>query len=100
MVIGEEESENPRSLLVERVSEKVFITVRKMATLRGLPWYTPIPRGIGVMHHSSVETVADKPVYSDCMRAQTQEEHGNGRDRIESANGGHCRTHWQCPARL
>ena len=63
MVIGEEESENPRSLLVERVLERVFITVRKKATLRGSPWYTPIPRGIGVVHHSSVETVAKQRLY-------------------------------------
>ena len=29
---------NPRSCLEQRVSERVFITVRKMATLSGSPW--------------------------------------------------------------
>ena len=48
----------PRSFLEQRVSERVFITVRKMTTLRGSPWYTPISRGTGSVDHVSVEIVA------------------------------------------
>ena len=47
----------PRSFLEQRVSERVFITVRKMTTLRGLPWYT------GSVDHVSVEMVPDRPEY-------------------------------------
>ena len=66
----EESRVNPRSCLVERVSESVLMTVRKMATLRGSPWYTPICRGTGAVYHFSVEMVADRPVYIDCIKAQ------------------------------
>ena len=52
-----------------RVSERVLMTVKKMATLRGSPWYTPISRGTGAVHHSSVEIVAESPVYIDCIKA-------------------------------
>jgi len=70
MVTEEEGRVKPRSLLVQRVSERVLMTVRKMATLSGSPWYTPTPRGTGAVHHSSEEIVADSPVYIDCMSLQ------------------------------
>ena len=56
---------NPRSDLVRSVSDRVFMTVRKMATLRGSPWYTPIFSGTGGDDHSSAEMVADKPEYTN-----------------------------------
>ena len=61
---------NPRSFLVQRVSDRVFITVKKMTTLRGSPWYTPNLRGMESVDQSSVEMVADKPVYHDCSNLQ------------------------------
>ena len=47
------------------MSERVFITVRKRATLSGSPWYTPILRGTGAVDHSLEEMVADSPVYHE-----------------------------------
>lgn len=68
MVTDKEGRVKPRSCLVERVSDSVLMTVKKMATLRESPWYTPISRGTGAVHHSSVEIVADSPVYIDCIK--------------------------------
>ena len=70
MVIEEEGRVKPRSLLVQRVPERVLMTVRKMATVSGSLWYTPIPRRTGAVHHSSEEMVADSPVYIDCISLQ------------------------------
>ena len=60
--------ENPRSL-VQRESDSVFITVKKITTLRGSPWYTPSLRGMGSVDQLSDEMVADKPVYHDCSNS-------------------------------
>ena len=61
---------NPRSFLVLSVSDRVFITVKKITTLRGSPWYTPIFSGTGGFDHSSVEMVAERPEYQDCSNLQ------------------------------
>ena len=46
------------------------VRVKKMAMLKGSPWYTPISRGTGAVHQSFVVIVADSPVYIDCIKAQ------------------------------
>ena len=45
--------ENPSSFLVHRLTDRVLKIVRKMTTLRGSPWYTPLQRGTGLVDHSS-----------------------------------------------
>ena len=65
MEVEEEGREKPRSSLERRVSESVFITVRKMTTLSASPWYTPIFSGIDGVDQASVVTEADRPVYHD-----------------------------------
>ena len=64
--VVDEGREKPRSLLVLKDSERVFITVRKMTMLRGSPWHTPIFRGTGVVDQMSVVTEANNPEYHDC----------------------------------
>ena len=44
--------------------------VRKITTLRGSPWYTPILRGTGSVDNASVEMVPDRPDYHYCNRRQ------------------------------
>ena len=68
--MDEEGSEKPRSARIARESAKVFITVRKMMTLSGSPWYTTICNGMGYVSQSCEDIVADKPEYHDCKRAQ------------------------------
>ena len=66
MGVVDEGREKPRSLLVLKDLERVFITVRKLTTLRGSPWYTPMFRETGGVDQVSVVTEADKPEYHDC----------------------------------
>ena len=53
----------PRSFLVDNVSERVAITVKKIRTLNGSPWYTPISRGMDGDTQSEVEMDAERPSY-------------------------------------
>ena len=60
----------PRSFLVDSVSERVAITVSKIRTLNGSPWYTPISRGMDGDIQSEVEIDAERPSYQNRSRLQ------------------------------
>ena len=62
--------ENPISFPVHRESDSVLITIKKMTTLRGSPWHTPLLRGTGSVKHSSVEKVAERSVYHERIHLQ------------------------------
>jgi hypothetical protein len=53
----------PRFLCSARVSTRVFMTVLKIATDRGSPWNTPIPRWKGSVVQLLVLTIPVRPVY-------------------------------------
>ena len=66
----EDGSVNPRSSLALSVSDREIITVRKMMTLGGSPWYTPNFKGNGGVNQLPEETVAESPEYHDCSSLQ------------------------------
>lgn len=85
---------------VSSSAERVFITVRKMITLRGAPWYTPILifRGTGSVDQLSVVTEADRPSpfpqqptkLRECLTVCAM---------VEWQHDRHCLGYWQWPAR-
>ena len=62
--------ENQSSFLVHRASDRVLITVKKITTLRGSPWYAPVLRGTGLVDRSSVEMVSNRSVYHERINLQ------------------------------